>query len=102
MVSVMQSQTTYNAKDRGSIFVVREAPVMQVMMDVMEKLAGVEKLTLYAKGRAIPTAVAVANIITEKTMNGRSRVDRITVGSEDVLEMGRILSTIRIVLVRKA
>lgn len=82
------------------VYEIRDAPVMELMMNVMEKMIGLERLELRAKGDAIPKAVAVANIITEKAIDGGTRVENIRVDSEDVLEMGRINSIIEIVLAK--
>ena len=83
------------------VFDVYNDPVMKVAIDVLERLGSFNRLTLRAKGRSIPNAVAIANIITEKMMKGTSYVEKINVDSENTKEMGRMLSIIEIILVKK-
>ena len=44
----------------------RNDPVMKVAIDVLERLGSMSKITLRAKGRSIPNAVAIANISLQK------------------------------------
>ena len=93
--------TSSSNNEQKFVFDVYNDPVMKIAIDVLEKLGNLSRLTLRAKGRSIPNAVAVANIITEKMMKGTSKIEKITVDSENTKEMGRMLSTIEIVLVKK-
>ena len=93
--------TSSSNNEQKFVFDVYNDPVMKVAIDVLERLGNLSRLTLRAKGRSIPNAVAVANIITEKMMKGTSAVEKITVDSENTKEMGRMLSTIEIILVKK-
>ncbi len=89
------------ASDSEFVFEVYDDPVMRTAIDVLEKLGKKSKVILRAKGRSIPNAVAIANIITEKMMKNNSFIQDIKVDSETKNEMGRMLSFIEIILVKK-
>ena len=93
--------TSSSNNEQKFVFQVYNDPVMKVAIEVLERLGNLSRLTLKAKGRSIPNAVAVANIITEKMMKGTSAVEKISVDSENTKELGRMLSTIEIILVKK-
>ena len=93
-------QEVSNAHDEKYIFEVYDDPVMKNAIDVLELLGKLSKVILRAKGRSIPNAVAIANIITEKMMQGNSKVQKITVDSDAPAGIGRMLSTIEIILVK--
>lgn len=95
------TQSTSTNNDQKFVFDVYNDPVMKIAIDVLEKLGNLSRLTLRAKGRSIPNAVAIANIITEKMMRGNSAIEKIIVDSENTKEMGRMLSIIEITLVKK-
>ena len=75
-------------------------PVMQSALDVMAALGQNGKVLLYSRGNSIPNAVAVANIITEKMMNGNSKVEKITLDTVAAAGIGDMTSTIEIVLIK--
>ncbi len=75
-------------------------PVMQIALDVLSFLNKKSKIFLIAKGNAIPNAVAVANIITEKMLNGKSKVEKINLDIDGKPGIGRMLSTIEIILIK--
>jgi len=81
-----------------NVFFIRNENVMKNVLEVMELLGRTGEIIIKAKGTAIPTAVAVANIITEKMLNGNSRIQKITVDSEIPNGIGKMLSTIEIIL----
>lgn len=91
-----QEQITETAE--GTVVFIRNAPVMQVAVNVLSLLGNKGKIILHARGNSIPNAVAVANIITEKMMRGNSKVDKIILDSEIPIGMGRMISTIKITL----
>ena len=93
--------TSSSNDDRKYVFDVYNDPVMKIAIDVLERLGSLSRITLRAKGRSIPNAVAIANIITEKMMKGTSIIEKIKVDSENTKEMGRMLSIIEITLVKK-
>lgn len=81
-----------------SIFVIRDENVMRNVLEVMELFGKTGEIIIKAKGTSIPTAVAVANIITEKMLKGNSQIQSITVDSEIPNGIGKMLSTIEIIL----
>lgn len=88
------------SQDDGNdfVFYVGNEPVMQIAVDLISKIGKGEKLILKAKGHSIPNAVAVANILTEKMLKGTSKIQKILVDSVTQEGMGRMLSTIEIII----
>jgi len=88
------------SQDDGNdfVFYVGNEPVMKIAVDLISKIGKGEKLILKAKGHSIPNAVAVANILTEKMLKGTSKIQKVLVDSETPEGMGRILSTIEIII----
>lgn len=85
-----------NAND--FVFYVGNEPVMQNAVDLIQRIGKAKNLILKAKGHSIPNAVAIANILTEKMLKGTSKIQKIVVDSEIPVGMGRMLSTIEIVI----
>jgi len=81
-----------------NIFVIRNENVMKNVLDVMELFGKTSEVIIKAEDTSIPTAVAVANIITEKMMKGNSQIQNITVDSKIPDGIGKMLSTIEIIL----
>jgi DNA-binding protein len=81
-----------------SVIVIHSDPVMQSALDAISVLTKHGEITIKSKGNSIPNAVAVANIITENIMKGNSKIQKITVDSEPIQELGRTLSNIKIIL----
>ena len=79
---------------------IRNQQVMQTAVDVLSLLGKNKQITLKAKGNSIPSAVAVANIITEKMMKGNSKIYNIKLDTDAAPGIGKMLSTIEIVLIR--
>ena len=73
-------------------------PVMQTAVDVLTILGSKNQVVLRAKGNSIPNAVAVANIITEKMLNGNSKVQKITLDTDAAAGIGKMTSTVEIIL----
>lgn len=84
------------------VAVVKFEPVMQVAADLLCRLEPGRRLVLRASGEAIPNAVAVANIITNTMLKDEASLGRISVDSEAPPGMGRMVSTIEIVVDRKS
>ena len=84
----------------STVFTVEKKPVMLEAVDVLSMLSKSKKAILRAKGDSIPNAVAIANIITEKMLKGNSKIDKISVDTEGAVGMGKMLSTIEIVLMK--
>jgi len=80
------------------VFYVGHDSIMKNAVDLISHFSKSEKITLKAKGNSIPNAVAIANILTEKILKGSSKIQKINVDSEAILEMGRMTSTIEIVI----
>lgn len=93
------SQESINASDIVIIYI-RNDPVMQSAIDVLSILGDKKKVILRAIGDFIPNAVAVANIITEKMLHGNSKVQNIKLDTESAAGIGRMTSTIEIVLIK--
>ncbi len=85
-------------KPEIAIITIRNDPVMQSSIDVLSVLGSKNQVILKAKGNSIPNAVAVANIITEKMLKGNSKVQKITLDTESAAGIGRMTSTIEIIL----
>jgi len=84
----------------STVFTVEKKPVMLEAVDVLSMLSKSKKAILRAKGDSIPNAVAIANIITEKMLKGNSKIDKITVDTEGAVGIGKMLSTIEIILMK--
>ena len=93
--------TNNDADAQEVIFTIRNDPIMNNALDAILQLNKTNKITLYAKGDFIPNAVATANIITEKMLDGNLIVQKIIVDSEIPNNMGRMLSSIKIILIKK-
>ena len=86
--------------DDSIVFTVQKNPVMLEAVNVLSSLSKSKKAILRAKGDSIPNAVAIANIITEKMLKGNSSVQKISVDTEGAAGIGKMLSTIEIVLMK--
>ena len=82
------------------VIFVKHDPVMQTAVDLLQTFSKGKRLILKAKGNAIPNAVAVANILTENMLKNDAKTQNIKVDSEAPPGIGRMLSTIEIILVR--
>lgn len=81
-----------------SVIVIHNDPVMQSALDAISIFGKHKEITIKAKGNSIPNAVAVANIIIENLMKERTKIQKITVDSEPIQEMGRTQSNIEIII----
>ena len=90
-----QEQTT---KSESAIVNIGNDPVMQSAVDVLSILGNKNQVILRSRGNSIPNAVAVANIITEKMLKGNSKVEKITLDTESAAGIGKMTSTIEIIL----
>ena len=73
-------------------------PVMLMAVDVVSKLMIQNKISLKARGNAIPNAVAVANIITEKMLVGNTKIEKINLDTVSEAGIGDMTSTIEIII----
>ena len=78
-------------------FLIIDQPVMTTAMDVLEILNKINKITIKGKNESCPAIVSVANIITQNILNGKTKIDKISVDSE-ILDDGRLISTIEIII----
>ena len=96
--SKLLSSISANHNDELPIFNVHSEPVMIEAINVISLLGKSNKVIIRAKGDSIPNAVAIANIITEKMLKGNSKIQKIVVDTEMPAGIGKMLSTIEIVL----
>ena len=82
-------------------FLISNQPVMISAMEVLEVLNKINKITIKGKDETCPTAVSVANIITQNILNGKTQTEKILVDSE-IVDDGRLISTIEIVITKIA
>ena len=85
-------------KSEYTIITIGNEPVMQSAIDVLSILGSKNQVILKARGNSIPNAVAIANIITEKMLKGNSKVQKITLDTVSAAGIGRMTSTIEIIL----
>ena len=90
-----QEQTN---KSEDAIINIGNDPVMQSAIEVLSILGNKKQVILRAKGNSIPNAVAVANIISEKMLKGNSKVQKITLDTESAAGIGKMTSTVEIIL----
>ncbi len=94
------SETKDIRSDDSVVFTVQKNPVMLEAVNVLSTLSKFKKAILRAKGDSIPNAVAVANIITENMLKGNSSIQKISVDTEEAAGIGKMISTIEIVLMK--
>ena len=83
----------------GKTVTIYQQDIVPCALDLLTDLVKYKTVTLFARGQAIPTAVAVANIVTENMMKGNAKIVDITVDSEE--ESNRpLVSLIRITVAK--
>lgn len=101
----VETQLTNNHtfSNKGRTILIQRQPIMECAIDILTILGSVGRVILKAKGDDIPTAVGVANVITEKLMKGTSEIVDILIDSENGAgKYGETLvSTVEIILVKK-
>ena len=88
-----------NINETNEKFVITDKPVMELVMDVLQILNKIGKITIKGNGDSCPTTVSVANIITQNILNGTAKTENISVNSE-ILDDGRLISTIEITITK--
>ena len=78
-------------------FLITNEPVMELVVDVLQILNKIGKITIKGKGDLCPSAVSVSNIIIQN--GGSLKTEKISVSSE-ALDDGRLVSTIEIVITK--
>ncbi len=89
-----------NCRPVGKLVIINQQPVMQYALDTLTELIKHKTITLMAKGDSIPTAVAVANVLTENMLKGNSRIQNIEVDSESPVGNYAMVSIIRITITK--
>ena len=87
------------AAEIPTILVGRKSAMNYVAAVAMQFNAGSTQVALKARGRAISTAVTVAEIV--RRMIAGVEVEKITIGTEQVGDPPRFVSSIEILLVKK-
>ena len=78
-------------------FLVNNEPVMITALEVLSILGNTGEIRIKGKGETCPNTVAVANIITENILKGKSKTEKIIVDS-DITDSGYMTSTIEIII----
>ena len=94
MMEHIKTQESTNKFDE-TLFLVNNEPVMKTALEVLTILTNTGVIRIKGKGETCPAAVAVANIITENMLKGKSKTGKITVDS-DIVDNGYMISTIEI------
>ena len=80
-------------------FLITNEPVMILVMDVLQVLNKIGKITIKGRGESCPSTVSVANIITQNILKGITKTEKISVDSE-ISDDGRLISTIEIIITK--
>lgn len=83
-----------------TIISIGNEPVMLTAVDVVSKLINQNRIILKAIGNSIPSAVAVANIITEKMLKGSTQVEKINLDTVAKAGIGDMTSTVEIIITK--
>ena len=93
----MEETNELNGQEQTTINIGNE-PVMLTAVDVVSKLINQNKVILKARGNAIPSAVAVANIVTEKMLEGSTKIEKINLDTVEEAGIGSMTSTVEIII----
>ena len=85
--------------DTGEKILITNEPVMKSVMDVLQVLNKIGKITIRGKDESCPATVSVANIITQNVSNGTTKTEQISLDSE-ISDDGRMISTIEIIITK--
>ena len=95
----MLMEDVNEAKGQGQTEInIGNDPVMLTAVDVVSKLMIQDKISLKARGNSIPSAVAVANIITEKMLVGSTKIEKINLDTVAEAGKGDMTSTVEIII----
>lgn len=103
LISEDKAQLNGNFPNSDSkIVTIHQQDIVPCALDLLNDLVKYKTVTLVASGESIPTAVAVANIVTENMMKGNSKILDIIVDSEDTHEKSgpSMVSIIKITLAK--
>ena len=91
-----KTQETTN-KFNETPFLVNNEPVMKTVLEILSILENTDEIRIKGEGETCPNTVAVANIITENILKGKSKTGKIIVDS-DITDNGYMISTIEIII----
>jgi len=103
LISEDKAQLNGNFSNSDSkIVTIHHQDIVPCALDLLNDLVKYKTVTLVASGESIPTAVGVANIVTENMMKGNSKILDIIVDSEDAHEKSgpSMVSIIKITLAK--
>ena len=80
-------------------FLITNEPVMELAINVLQILNGIDKITIKGKGESCSATVSVANIIVQNLSGGIAKIEKISLDSE-ILDDGRMISTIEIIITK--
>lgn len=89
-----------NCRPDGKLIIINQQPVMEYALDTLSELVKHKTVTLMAKGDSIPTAVAVANVLTKNMLTGNSKILDIIVDSESPDGNYALVSIIKITITK--
>ncbi len=76
----------HSLNSEGKLITIHQQDIVPCALDILTDLVKHKTVTLVSSGQSIPTAVAVANIVTENMMKGNSKILNIIVDSEETGE----------------
>jgi DNA-binding protein len=90
------------SNSEGKLVTIHQQDIVPCALDLLTDLVKYKTVTLVASGQSIPTAVAVANIVTENMMKGNSKILDIIVDSEETDEKSgpSLISVIKITIAK--
>jgi archaea-specific DNA-binding protein len=90
------------SNSESKVILIHQQDVISCALDILTELVKYKTIVLVAKGQSIPTAVAVANVVTENMMKGNSKILDIIVDSEETNENSgpSLVSIIKIVITK--
>ena len=98
MAEYIKTQESTNKFNETS-FLVNNESVMKTALELLSMLENTNEIRIKGKGETCPNTVAVANIITENMLKGKSKTGKITVDS-DITDDGYMISTIEITITK--
>ena len=96
MTEHIKTQESTN-KLNETLFLVNDGPVMESALEVLTMLANTDEIRIKGRGETCPNVVAVANILTENMLKGKSKIAKIIVDS-DIIDNGYMTSIIDIII----
>jgi DNA-binding protein len=78
------------------VILVGKKPVMSYAMAALMQLTETGEITIKARGRAISSAVDVAEVVSKRFLSGTAAIKTVNIGTEVLGEPPRNVSTIEI------